>query len=123
METQAEYKTSKPESYMPMHAYVVLHLVSQGYTNFVEMRKVLCRESAGSYYITILEYIFSKINALAEEWARRSPQLQLSCSTRTAVRASGFVSISPVMVKSSQPCNKSQNLLRQSLPMTSGTRY
>ena len=37
MEPQAEYKVSS-DSNMPMHAYVV---VSQGYTTFVEMRKVL----------------------------------------------------------------------------------
>ena len=76
METQAEYKTSKPKSDMPMHAYVVLlHLVSQGYTDFVEMRKVLCRESQGTYYISILDYIFRKINTLAEEWGEEIPPI------------------------------------------------
>ena len=38
METEAQYITSQPDSNMPMHAYVVmLHLVSQGYSDFTEM--------------------------------------------------------------------------------------
>lgn len=74
IEEQAEYVTSQSESNMPMHAYVVmLHLVSQGYTDFVEMRKVLARESQGSYYITILAYIFKKIEQLEEEWREPIP--------------------------------------------------
>ena len=57
----------KEESNMPMHAYVVLlHLVSQGYTKFVEMRKVLCRESQGTYYISILAYIVNGIDRLSD---------------------------------------------------------
>ena len=52
METQAEYVR---KSNMPMHAYVVmLHLVSQGHSDFVEMREVLSRESQGTYYISDL---------------------------------------------------------------------
>ena len=75
METQAEYKTSS-ESNKPMHAYVVLlHLVSQGYTNFVEMRKVLCRESQGTYYISILAYIVNGIDRLSEEWGEEIPPI------------------------------------------------
>ena len=66
METQTEYKVSS-ESNMPMHAYVgLLHLVSQGYTNFVEIRKVLCRKSPGSYYISILAHIVKGIERLEE---------------------------------------------------------
>ena len=39
---------------MPMYLYVVmLHLVSQSYTTFVEMREVLRRETQGSYYILL----------------------------------------------------------------------
>ena len=68
METQAEYKTSNRKSNMPMHAYVImLHLVSQGHSDFVEMREVLSRESQGSYYILILAYIVNKIEKLEEE--------------------------------------------------------
>ena len=75
METQAEYKASS-KSNMPMHAYVVLlHLVSQGYTNFVEMRKVLCRESQGTYYISILAYIVNGIDRLSEEWGEEIPPI------------------------------------------------
>ena len=74
METQAEYKVSR--SNMPMHAYVVmLHLVSQGYTDFVEMRKVLSRKSQGSYYITILAHIVKKIEQLEEEWGEPIPPI------------------------------------------------
>ena len=69
---------------MPMHAYVVLlHLVSQGYTNFVEMRKVLCRESQGTYYISILAYIVNGIDRLSEEWGEEIPRSQLSFLIRT----------------------------------------
>ena len=75
METQAEYKVPS-DSNMPMHAYVVmLHLVSQGYTTFVEMREVLCRETAGSYYIVILDYIVKKIEQLGEEWGEDIPPI------------------------------------------------
>ena len=74
METEAQYKVSK--SPMDMHAYVVmLHLVSQGYTDFVEIRKVLSRESQGSYYITILAHIVKKIEQLEEEWGERIPPI------------------------------------------------
>ena len=77
METQAEYKVLS-DSNMPMHAYVVmLHLVSQGYTTFVEMREVLCRESPGTYYITILDYIFKKIEQLEEEWSEDIPPITI----------------------------------------------
>lgn len=59
---------------MPMHAYVVmLHLVSQGYSDFTEIRKVLCRESPGSYYITLLEHIVRKLKVLEEEWGESIP--------------------------------------------------
>ena len=75
METEAEYEVSS-DSDMPMHAYVVmLHLVSKGYTNFVEMRKVLCRETPGSYYIVILAYIVKKIEQLEEEWGEDIPPI------------------------------------------------
>lgn len=74
-EEQAENITSS-ESNMPMHAYVVmLHLISQGYSDFTEIRKVLCRESAGSYYITILEHIVRKIEVLKEEWDESIPPI------------------------------------------------
>ena len=61
---------------MPMHAYVVmLHLVSQGYSDFTEIRKVLCRESPGSYYITILDDIVKKIERLEETWGESIPPI------------------------------------------------
>ena len=76
MEEQAGYVTPQSESNMPMHAYVVmLHLVSQGYSDFTEIRKVLCRESAGSYYITILEHIVRKIEVLEGEWGETIPPI------------------------------------------------
>lgn len=75
-EEQAEYIISQPESNMPMHAYVVmLHLVSQGYSDFTEIRKVLCRESPGSYYITLLAHIVKKIKGLEEEWGETIPPI------------------------------------------------
>ena len=68
METEAEYKVSS-DSDMPMHAYVVmLHLVSQGYTDFTELKELLCLDYYGNYYGTLLEHIFRKIAELEEEW-------------------------------------------------------
>ena len=65
-----------PKSNMPMHAYVVmLHLVSQGHINFTEMRKVLCRESPGSYYIQILAYLVKEIARLEREWGESIPPI------------------------------------------------
>ena len=65
-----------PESNMPMHAYVVmLHLVSRGHINFTEMRKVLCRESPGSYYIKILAYLVKEIDRLEREWGESIPPI------------------------------------------------
>ncbi|RKU22899.1 hypothetical protein C6503_03815 [Candidatus Poribacteria bacterium] len=76
LEEQDEYVTSPSESNMPMHAYVVmLHLVSQGYSDFTEIRKVLCRESAGTYYITILDHIFRKLKTLEKEWGESIPPI------------------------------------------------
>ena len=76
MEEQADYVTSPSESNMPMHAYVVmLHLISQGYSDFTEIRKVLCRESVGTYYITILDYIFKKLQGLEEAWGEIIPPI------------------------------------------------
>ena len=64
------------QSNMPMHAYVVmLHLVSQGHINFTEMRKVLCRESPGSYYIQILAYLVKEIGQLEREWGESIPPI------------------------------------------------
>ena len=75
-EEQAEDVTSSSESNMPMHAYVViLHLVSQGYSDFTEIRKVLCRESPGSYYITLLEHIVRKLQGLEDEWGETIPAI------------------------------------------------
>ena len=65
-----------PKSNMPMHAYVVmLHLVSQGHINFTEMRKVLCRESPGSYYIQILAHLVKEIGRLEREWGESIPPI------------------------------------------------
>ena len=76
METQSEDKTSGTKSRMPMHAYVImLHLVSQGHSDFVEMREVLSRDSQGTYYISILAYIVNKIEQLEEKWGERIPQI------------------------------------------------
>ena len=73
---QAGYVTTQPKSNMPMYAYVVmLHLVSQGYSDFAEIRKVLCRESAGSYYITFLEHIVRKFKGLEEAWDETIPPI------------------------------------------------
>lgn len=76
IEEQAEYVTSQSKSNMPMHAYVVmLHLVSQRYSDFTEIRKVLCRESVGTYYITILDDIVKKIGSLEEAWGETIPPI------------------------------------------------
>ena len=90
METQAEYKTVQSASNMPVHAYVVmLHLVSQGYSDFTEIRKVLCRESPGSYYITLLDSIVKKLNLLEEEWGETIPPIT-ALVFNTDGRASGW---------------------------------
>ena len=61
---------------MPMHAYVImLHLTSQGYSNFIEMREVLCRDTPGSYYIVLLAHIVKKIEALEKEWGESIPRI------------------------------------------------
>ena len=77
METEAKYiVTPQPVSNMPMHAYVVmLHLVSQGYSDFTEIRKVLCRERDGNYTFTILRHIFDKIEELEKEWSESIPRI------------------------------------------------
>ena len=76
IEAQAESVTTQPESNMPMHVYVVmLHLVSQGYSNFTEIRKVLCRESPGNYYHRVLGRIVRKIEALEKEWDESIPRI------------------------------------------------
>ena len=77
METEAQYITSQPDSNMPMHAYVVmLHLVSQGYSDFTEMMvKVLGYEQVGSYAGKILAYIIRKIEKLEEEWGESIPRI------------------------------------------------
>ena len=68
--------TSQSDSNMPMHAYVVmLHLVSQGYSDFTEIRRVLCRESPRSYYITLLDHIVRKIKVLEEKWGESIPPI------------------------------------------------
>ena len=73
---EALAKASQSESNMPMHAYVVMiHLVSQGYSTFIEMRNVLCQEDPGTYYITILAYIFKKIAVLEDEWGESIPPI------------------------------------------------
>ena len=65
-----------PKSNMPMHAYaVMLHLVSQGYINFTEMRKILRHESPVSYYIRILAYLVKEINRLEREWGESIPPI------------------------------------------------
>ena len=77
----------KEESNMPMHAYVVLlHLVSQGYTKFVEMRKVLCRESQGTYYISILAYIVNGIDRLSDGSATTPKSATASTSGSSSCR-------------------------------------
>ena len=74
--TLHEVSVGTPESNMPMHAYVVmLHLVSRGHINFTEMRKVLCRESPGSYYIRILAHLVKEIDRLEREWDESIPPI------------------------------------------------
>ena len=77
METEARYITSQPDSNMPMHAYVVmLHLVSQRYSDFTEMMmKVLGYGQVGSYAGRILAYIVEKIKELEEEWDESIPRI------------------------------------------------
>ena len=78
METQAEYKvTPKSEkSDMPTHAYVVmLHLVSQGYSDFTELKELLCLDYYGNYYEKMLSYIIRKMERLEEEWGENIPPI------------------------------------------------
>ena len=75
METQAEYKVSS-DSDMPMHAYVVmLHLVSQGYSDFTELKELLCLDYYGNYYGNLLERIVRKIAELEKEWGESIPPI------------------------------------------------
>lgn len=76
METQAEYVTSNNKSNMPMHAYVVmLHLVSQGYSTFIEIADLLCQDRRGQYKIKILEYIVNGRKHLEELWDESIPSI------------------------------------------------
>ena len=78
METETKYKvSSKSEaSDISMHAYVVmLHLVSQGYTDFTEMRELLCLDYGGNYYTVLLTHIVKKIAELEEEWGESIPPI------------------------------------------------
>ncbi len=124
MKTQAESITPGSKSNMPMHAYVVmLHLVSQGYSDFVEIRKVLCRDKPGSYYIKILAHIVSKIERLEEEWRESIPQLPRSFSIRMEVRLSGRVSGSQATKTSSRPCSRSRYSLQTLRLTTIGIKF
>ena len=76
MEKQAEYITSDSESNMPTHAYVVLlHLVSQGYSTFIEMADLLCQDRRGQYKIKILAYIVKGRKHLEELWDESIPSI------------------------------------------------
>ena len=78
MDTQAEDTVSpkSEKSDMPMHAYVVmLHLVSQGYTDFTELKELLCLDYYGNYYTTLLDRIFKTIETLKEEWGESIPPI------------------------------------------------
>ena len=76
METEAEYKVSaqSEKSDMPMHAYVVmLHLVSQGYTDFTELKEVLSLDYYDDYYTDLLERIGRQIASLETQWDESIP--------------------------------------------------
>ena len=65
-----------PKSNMPTHAYVVLlHLVSQGYSTFIEMADLLCIDRSGQYKIKILAYIVNGIKHLEELWDESIPPI------------------------------------------------
>ena len=76
LEEQAEYVTAQPKSNMPTHAYVVLlHLVSQGYSTFIEMADLLCQDRRGQYKIKILEYIVNGRKHLERLWDESIPSI------------------------------------------------
>ena len=78
METEAEYiVTSQSDSKMPMHAYIVmLHLVSQRYSDFTEMMvKLLGYKQVGHYGRQIVAHIYGKIRKLEEEWDESIPYI------------------------------------------------
>ena len=76
METQAESVTSQSGSNMPRHAYMVMrHLVSQGYSTFIEMVDLLCQDRRGHYKIKILEYIVNGRKHLEELWDESIPSI------------------------------------------------
>ena len=75
MEPETAY-TVTPKSDMPMHAYVVtLHLVSQGYTDFTELKNLLCLDYYGNYYTALLEHIVKKIAQLEKAWGESIPPI------------------------------------------------
>ena len=60
-----------------MHAYVImLHLRSQGWTNFTEIRKLFCsKRMKMGLFINSVGYINSTIDYLREEWGEDIPKM------------------------------------------------
>ena len=60
-----------------MHAYVImLHLRSQGWTNFTEIRKLFCsKQMKMGLFINSVGYINQIIDYLREEWDEAIPKM------------------------------------------------
>ena len=55
--------------------YTMLHLISQGYTDFKELKELLDLDYHGSYYALLLGRIVRKIAELEEEWGESLPPI------------------------------------------------
>ena len=55
--------------------YTMLHLISQGYTDFKELKELLGLDYHGSYYALLLGRIVRKIAELEEEWGESIPPI------------------------------------------------
>ena len=78
METQAEYTVSPnaEETDIAMHPYIVVqHLVSQGYTDFTELRELLSFSYYDTYYTDLLERIGRKMTELETHWGESIPPI------------------------------------------------
>ena len=123
METQAEYNVSS-DSDMPMHAYVIaLHLVSQGYSDFTELKELLCLDYYGNYYANVLARIIRKMEQLEEEWGESIPPITALVSRQTARRPNGFAKRSLAMDRHNRQRNRSRSSLHPSPRMTDGMKF
>lgn len=66
-----------PKTNYAMHAYIImLHLRSQGWTNFTEIWKLFCWEAPKNHFVmNCVGYIDVTIDRLREEWGEDIPKI------------------------------------------------